>query len=196
MATNRIGLFGGTFNPVHTGHVSLVKSFLGSGKIDELWIIPSPSPPHKTDKNIISFEHRKKMLELALSGIDNVKISDVEERLPLPSYTIQTVQYLKQKFPDDIFFLCMGEDSLAEFNSWYKPDKIAKECRLLVAERPGREHTGENRFVQEAQFIEHEPVDVSSTELRSVLNNGKTQINEKVPKAVLEYIEQNNLYQD
>ena len=101
----RIGLFGGTFDPVHNGHISIVRSFLQSGYIDELWILLTPVPPHKLNKEHVSYEHRKEMLHLAFQDIDRVRISTIEQTLPKPSYTVQTVTHLAQKYPEDEFLL-------------------------------------------------------------------------------------------
>ena len=196
MSTEHIGLFGGTFDPVHIGHLSLAESFLNNEVLDELWIIPSPNPPHKTEKQITAYEHRYRMLELAFADQERVNISDVEQRLPQPTYTVQTIQYLKQKYPQVQWYLCIGEDSLADFESWYKPDKIAEQCKLLVAERPGTKDQIDNRFVKVARYIEHKPVDVSSSDLRKKLAaNGKPS-DMLIPQPVMEYIEENNLYKE
>ncbi|MFH5833889.1 nicotinate (nicotinamide) nucleotide adenylyltransferase [Halalkalibaculum sp. DA3122] len=194
---DRIGLFGGTFDPVHAGHVAIVESFLESGLIDELWVIPAPTPPHKTDQHITSFEHRKRMLEQAFDHIKGVRITDIEERLPQPSYTIHTIQYLKQKYPEKKFYLCIGEDSLADFSSWYKPEKIVQICDLLVAERPdSNSRDQQNNFLENARFVKHTPVDISSTELRERLKEDGKSLEKDLPPDVLSYIRDNDLYND
>ncbi len=194
---SRIGLFGGTFDPVHSGHVALVNSFLKSGLIDELWILPSPDPPHKTDKNITPFEHRKKMLDLLFENADQVLINDIEQKLPLPSYTIQTIQYLKQKYPEHQFYLCIGGDSIANFDSWYKADRIAEECDILVAERPDSgTDTTDNRFLQRATFVEHTPVKVSASSLRTRLAENSDKPTDDIPSEVMAYIREQGLYSD
>ncbi|MDR8391574.1 nicotinate (nicotinamide) nucleotide adenylyltransferase [Aliifodinibius sp. S!AR15-10] len=195
--STRVGIFGGTFDPVHNGHISIVRSFIKSGLIDEMWILPSPSPPHKTDKEITSFDHRKKMLELVFSNDENIKISDIEEKLPLPSYTIHTLQYLKQKYPDNKFYLCIGGDSLADFKNWYRAEKIAGQTDLLVAERPeadGRDVS--EKFLQNTQFVEHTPVNISATEVRKELQKNGEGLQDQVPPEVLQYIRDNGLYKN
>lgn len=190
----RIGIFGGTFDPVHNGHVVVARSFLHSGYIDELWIIPSPDPPHKKKKNLTAFEKRERMLAAAFSGFENVEISDVEEGLAHPSFTIRTIKYLKQQYPDKIFYLCIGEDSLSEFESWHKPDLILEECELLVASRPGFDRKDvKDEILRKAHFVEHDPVRVSSTELRRRLSEGKDVENE-IPASVLQIIRNEGLY--
>ena len=90
----RIGLYGGTFDPVHLGHISLVRSFLNSGHIDLIWILLAPNPPHKEHSNITEYSHRKSMLQLAFSSFKNIEILDIETELPKPSFSYQTIEYL------------------------------------------------------------------------------------------------------
>lgn len=196
MAT-RIGLLGGTFDPVHRGHISIVKSFLNSGMVDEIWILPAPSPPHKLSDDITGYPHRKKMLELAFRDIDNVIVNDIEQKLTLPSYTIQTIRFLKQKHPEKTFYLCIGEDSLANFDTWHKAEQIVQECDLLVAERPGSNHADvDKQFLEKAHFVEHSPVEISGTQLRENILNRRNGVEEYIPSQVLSYIREHRLYQN
>ncbi|MDX1638400.1 MAG: nicotinate (nicotinamide) nucleotide adenylyltransferase [Balneolaceae bacterium] len=191
----RVGLFGGTFDPVHKGHVSIVGSFLISGRIDELWVLPSPCPPHKDNSEITSYKHRRNMLELAFEQFDGVEICDVEKNLPQPAYTIRTIRYLKKKYPETIFYLCIGEDSLEEFHTWHKPDEIIEECELLVAGRPGStKKNAEQTYVDQATFVNHEPVDISSTKLRAMIAGAGHRYQSWIPQRVQEYIIKHGLY--
>lgn len=190
----RIGLFGGTFDPVHKGHQSIAKAFLQSGFIDELWILLTPYPPHKLDDEQASFQLRFEMLKAAFKNMPDVEISTVENTLPKPSYSIQTIRYLKSKHPDYIFLYCMGEDSLAGFNSWRHYEEILKECELLVAQRPGETHKHvEEKILNRAKFVDHSPLDISSTEIRESLQHGK-QVENVLPEEVLKIIEKEQLY--
>ncbi|MDZ7693430.1 MAG: nicotinate (nicotinamide) nucleotide adenylyltransferase [Balneolaceae bacterium] len=192
----KIGLFGGTFDPVHNGHVAIVNSFLDSGFIDELWIIPAPSPPHKSTDSITGYEHRKRMLELVFKNRDQIHINDIEQKLTLPSYTIQTIRFLKQKYTNSTFFLCIGEDSLASFDTWYKPDQIVEQCTLLVARRPGSNSKDvPKKYLDNARFVDHEPVDLSASELREQLQATPEKAEEKIPAEAMAYIKEHHLYQ-
>src|SRR5690554_3641750 len=111
MPANRIGLLGGTFNPVHNGHIAIAKAFLGSGEIDKLWVLLTSFPPHKKGDEFVSYELRHKMLKAAFSGLNNISVSTIEQTLPKPNYTIHTVRHLKEKYPEFSFLFCMGEDS-------------------------------------------------------------------------------------
>ena len=190
----RIGLFGGSFDPVHNGHIEAVNSFLESGLIDEIWILLTPAPPHKPDQKKTDFEHRYNMLRLAFQESENIKISEIEKDLPKPSYTLQTIQHLKTKNPDHTFFLCLGEDSLQYFHKWHKYHDILEECTLLVVDRPGSDHGDVDSYILEKSiFVDHKPMNISSTEIRRGPNSATIM---KLPDDVLNYIQKNNLYTD
>ncbi|WP_103663869.1 nicotinate (nicotinamide) nucleotide adenylyltransferase [Gracilimonas amylolytica] len=191
----RIGLFGGTFDPVHNGHISIVRSFLKSGYIDKLWILLTPVPPHKLNKEHVSYDHRKEMLRLAFQDVEHVSISTIEQTLPKPSYMVQTVTHLAQKYPEDEFSLCIGEDSMAQFHTWKDYRKLLEHCQLLVAERPDTDHSEVgSEIMEKVQFIPHDPVEASSTEIRELLNSGNDpQL--LLPDRVYSYIKEHKLYQ-
>lgn len=191
---DRIGLLGGTFDPVHNGHLAIARSFLASTYIDRLWVVPSPDPPHKKRRELTPFRHRIKMLEQAFAGFDHVRVSDVEARLPAPSYTVRTLEYLQDRYPGHTFYLCIGSDTLSELDSWYRPDEIIRRVELLVAERPGMEpEPAGKEILDRAHFIDHEPLDISSTDLRERLMKRKG-LEKLIPPSVLHYIEQEQLY--
>ncbi|WP_069131786.1 nicotinate (nicotinamide) nucleotide adenylyltransferase [Rhodohalobacter halophilus] len=188
----RIGLFGGSFDPVHNGHVEAVKSFLNSGFIDEVWILLTPDPPHKSGQVLNRFEHRLEMLKLAFRSLNRVKISQIETELPKPSYTLRTIEHLKNRYPDHLFYLCLGEDSLQTFHQWYKYREIIGECSLIVVDRPGADHSEvAPEILEETIFVEHQPQDISSTEIRS---KPGSRVKRKLPADVQAYIQKNNLY--
>lgn len=194
MSRTRIGIFGGTFNPVHNGHVAIAESFLRSDKIDKLWVLLTSFPPHKQSSKFVSYEIRLEMLESAFSDAKNVSISTVEQELPKPNYTIDTVRHLKSKFPEFQFLYCMGEDSLSEFHTWMNYRDLIKQCELLVAKRPGHSHQEvDSEILEQTHFVEHIPVNISSTEIRKKLKQGKN-ISEEVPEKVLDIIMKEGLY--
>ncbi len=189
----RTGIFGGSFDPVHVGHLSIAKSFLNSRLIDQLLILPAPEPPHKSNKSQVSFDHRLNMLQLAFSGWENVKVSDLEQKLPRPSYTLQTILHLKENRPGDVFFLCIGQDNLVSFHKWWEYEKILEEVPLLVAERPGTENQDvDSAILERTIMVDHAEIDLSSTELRNSSNFRK--IEDKVPGSVASYIRDHDLY--
>lgn len=189
---NRIGIFGGSFDPVHKGHVSVIKSFLKSNLMDSIRVMLTPYPPHKKSGSLASYRHRLNMLEIAVNGLNNVKISDLETRLSQPSYTLQTIDYLKENEPDSLFFLCIGEDSIVNFSEWYRFEEILEKVTLVVAERPGFDKRDVSAgILEQTIFVEHTPIDISSTDIRK----GEAGKSEKVvPKEVEMYIQKHSLY--
>jgi|AntAceMinimDraft_1070359.scaffolds.fasta_scaffold04756_8 nicotinate-nucleotide adenylyltransferase len=167
-----VGIFGGTFDPPHLGHLSLIQSFLDFPKIDELWVIPALESPHKVGEVSSSFDHRYQMCKVAFSGIENLFLKDIEASFPKPSYTFRTLQYLKEHHSACEFVLCLGLDSLYSFNRWVKWEAIINENKLIVAERKGilRKEV-EKKIVTSTEFIEaHKAVDFSSSEIRLYIN--------------------------
>lgn len=189
-----VGLLGGSFDPVHNGHLAIAKSFLESKFITHLWILPAPDPPHKTGQMLCDFQSRCKMLQSAFRHLNNVEIKDIENRLSRPSYTIQTLEYVKDQYPDYNIYLCMGEDSVADFKQWKNWEKILKFCELLVARRPSDQSLNLDPDVAgKTHFIDHQPVDISSTDIRKCIAEGKD-ISGLVPEQVEKIIKKANLY--
>ena len=197
MRKKRVGIFGGTFDPVHAGHVALAQSFLDSGLIDSLLVTLTPDAPHKQGQDKTSFDDRLAMLSLAFGEIDNAEVSTLERKLPSPSYTLQTLEYLQNSYPDTVFYLCMGEDSLVQFHKWYKYKEILKRTDLIVAERPGYNRDSvSDEILESAIIVDHEPVKASSTDVRQGLQEGLygTDKETEVPESVQKYIDEKELY--
>lgn len=189
-----IGVFGGTFDPVHNGHISIAKSFLASEYIDELWVLLSPYPPHKEQQEVASYHHRLKMLKAVFDPVKNVIVSDLELRLPEPSYSVQTLSYLTGTYPDYQFYLCVGKDSIYSFTSWHRWQDILDYCELLVADRPISSRKDlPKKLTDRTHFINHDPLAVSSTEVRDKIKQGVSIAN-LVPPPVLQIIEKENIY--
>lgn len=196
MMTGRIGIFGGVFDPVHMGHLSIARSFLESNVVQELIVLPSPVPPHKDTSGITSIRHRMEMLELAFQGMDNITLSDLETTLPSPSYSLQTISHLQDNYPEVLFYLCIGQDSLSNFTSWYQYKSILDRVTLLVAERPGYEKGKiPEELLEKSIFVNHKSVKISSTQIRKQTGYN-INIEGELPDSVLDYIENHNLYRD
>ncbi|MFV1885026.1 MAG: nicotinate (nicotinamide) nucleotide adenylyltransferase [Balneola sp.] len=191
----RIGLFGGTFDPVHNGHLSIAKSFLKSGKIDQLWVLLTPFPPHKEDENHASYATRLNMLKVAFEEIEHVSILTIENELPKPSYSYNTVRYLiETNDPGYHFYFCIGEDNLAKFHTWKFHEKILDQVRLLVANRPGSDYSQvKNYILEKTTFVNHEPLDISSSEIKDKIHDSE-ELKKMIPWKVLGIIEQEALY--
>ncbi|MEO1023506.1 MAG: nicotinate (nicotinamide) nucleotide adenylyltransferase [Bacteroidota bacterium] len=190
----RIGLLGGTFDPVHLGHIAIARSFMLSGIIDELWVLLTPYPPHKLNAQRVPYTLRLQMLAVAFKPYEAVTVSTIENDLPKPSYTVNTIRHFKSKYKDHEYYFCMGEDSLAHFHTWKYYKRILSEARLLVASRPGiNRKKVEKNILRRAIFVDHNPLAVSSSGIRQMINEGKN-ITDCVPEAVHEIIVANNLY--
>lgn len=185
----RVGIFGGSFDPVHKGHVAIARSFLESRLVDQLLILPAAVAPHKKDAEQTPFHHRFEMLKQAFSKTDRVKISDLEAALPEPSYTLQTLRYLKDHYPGTVFFLCLGEDSLQAFSTWHRYKDILEWVPLLAARRPGFDSAeADPEILERTIFIDHKPIDISSTGIRNRVNE------QLLPREVVNYIRKHKLY--
>ncbi len=189
------GLFFGTFNPVHRGHEAMVSSFMASEQIDDLWIILTPTPPHKHISTIAPFSDRWNMLELVFANRKGLFLSDIELRLPSPHYTIRTLNFLSNSYPDKSFYLCIGGDTLQSLSTWYEFEKIPHKTSLLVAERPGVPLTRPDELKSfSIHFCEHKKVDVSSSGIRKELSAGRDPGPDLLHPSVLEYIHRHGLY--
>lgn len=193
----QVGLFGGSFDPVHQAHVEVVKSCLQSAHCDEIWVLPSRVSPFKQGKHATTFKHRYHMAKLAFEGMERVKISDAELHLDPPSYTLKTLHHLRQRFPETRWNLCIGSDNLASFEHWYGYREILEIAELLVAVRPGYDVSKETgniaeQILEHTHFVEHQPHRLSSTELRQQLGQDKTAVS--IPAPVLRYINLQGLY--
>lgn len=192
----QIGLMGGTFDPVHNGHLSIARSFVECDLIDELWILLTPEPPHKKTDVLTDFSSRYQMLQKAFDDMDQVVISDVENDLPQPAYTLNTIRHLKSTYPPHTFYLCIGEDSLRDFHTWHQYKEIVNETDLIVAKRPGIEiDTVDTQILGCTHFVDHQPVDISSTEIRDRVAEGRP-IVDLVPKQVEAFIRTKGLYRE
>ena len=188
----RVGILGGSFDPVHKGHLRIAKSFLKSGLIEKLLVIPAPAPPHKDDIRV-GFKHRYEMLKLAFQDWSGVEVSDLEEKLPAPSYSIQTIEYLQLEHPNTLFYLCLGEDSLIHFHTWFRYKDIVERVTLLVAERPHFDSSIiDKELLEKTIFVDHKPINLSSTEIRKSTDNQNG--TKSIPESVLEYMHIHKLY--
>jgi nicotinate-nucleotide adenylyltransferase len=186
-----IGLFGGSFDPVHLGHVKLARAAIEQFSLFRLYVIPAFQPPHKPT-TVASFDHRMAMTDLAFSGWPEIEVSDLERRRGGISFTIDTVKELRGLHPDAELYLLVGSDTSEDLPQWKNPRQLAQLARLLVARRPG--HPVDVQPFWRYEEIDMKPVDTSATEIRQAVRRGRS-IEACVPKEVAEYIRQNRLYQ-
>lgn len=189
MSIRQIGIFGGTFNPIHRGHLSLARQLVESGVVDEVWLTLSPANPLKADRPGASDFDRCEMLEAACRGIKSVKPCFIEFALPRPSYTIATLRALSETHSECSFRLIIGADNWQIFDKWHKPDEIIGQFGVIIYPRPGCVITGP--LPQNVTYLPDLPeLNISSTQIR---NNLPESLN-LVEPAVAKIIEQKNLY--
>lgn len=198
----RVGIFGGTFDPVHVGHLILAEQCRDRAGLDEVWFLPSYQPPHKAPAGVSRFEHRADMLELATAGHPHFRVDRIERELPPPSYTAETLAELRRRHPDHDFHLMLGADSLPDLPAWYQPERVVGQAGLVVVPRPGSEVWTADRLAAalglEASAVRLQAVDgpligIASRDLRRAVADGRS-VRYQVPRAVEEYIRERKLY--
>ena len=199
----RIGILGGTFDPIHFGHLILAEEAKELCNLDEVWFMPAKTPPHKLGKKISEFSIRKFMIELAIQGHGGLYCSDFENTLEGNSYTFNTLEKLQSKYIDDEFYFIMGADSFYEIETWKNPDIILKIVKLIVASRDYSnenltlknhfEHLKSKYEIKGIYFLDTMDIDISSTQIRELAGGGES-ITKYVPESVCRYIEENKIY--
>ena len=187
----KIGLYFGSFNPVHTGHLIIANHLLNTTPLQQVWLIVSPHNPLKKSSSLLNEYHRLHLVQSAIEGEKNLKASNVEFHLPKPSYTIDTLTYLKEKFPEHSFAVIMGSDSFYNIHKWKNYEVLLKEYELYIYQRTGfevRENTRSNIKLLNAPLLE-----ISSTHIRELIKKNKS-IRYLVPDIIKEEIERNNYY--
>ncbi|MBQ6278342.1 MAG: nicotinate-nucleotide adenylyltransferase [Muribaculaceae bacterium] len=189
----RIGIFGGSFNPIHVGHALIASYIVENSDIDTLWLMVSPQNPLKENSSLASDYHRLRMTELVSRRIENVITSAFEFDLPKPSYTIDTLNALQAKFPDDEFCLVIGADNWCVFDRWKAGEEIITKHRVLIYPRRGYDIVIPEKYSDRVSVVEAPLIEVSSTQVRERLSQLKS-VSFYVPEAVERYIIENNLY--
>lgn len=206
-----IGVLGGTFDPIHLGHLHLAKTILHQTYLQQITFVPCYQSPHR-DKPQVRPKDRLAMIKLAIDDHPFLEISPYELKKPRASYTITTLKYIQKKLPED-FAICliMGEDAFSHFTFWYKWQEILQMCNIIVATRPGVDISCKNipkNFPATVVshhtklhdspsgliwFTDIQPLDISATTIRHFIKTGK-EVTAFLPKSVWHYIEKNNLY--
>lgn len=189
-----VGLFFGSFNPIHIGHLIIAQAVLENAAVEEIWFVVSPQNPFKQNKNLLHEFDRYDMVRQAVENNDRFKVSDVEFSMPKPSYTIDTLVYLKEKHPGYDFKLIIGGDNLLIFPKWKNSDKIISEFGLIVYPRPGASNDSRLLKHQNIQSIEAPLLNISATFVRRCIRENKS-IRYLVPEKAAQFIYDRKLYQ-
>lgn len=199
----KIGIMGGTFDPIHNGHLMLGKTAYDQFKLDEIWFMPNGNPPHKKQESIESdAEHRLKMTALAIEDIRNFKLQDYEVKRVNVSCSWETMKHFKEQYPDDEFYFIIGADSLFSIETWVHPDRLFPNCVILAAYRDDIDTAEEmntqiayigKKYNADIRLLRSPLMQVSSSKLRQMIEEGKN-ITGLVPPKVESYIIKEGLY--
>ena len=196
---NAVGILGGTFNPVHNGHIAVAEAAAGEFNLQKVIFLPNGNPPHKQDSSIVSAKHRYNMISLAISDNPLLDISDYEIKRTEPSYTIDTQRALKKIYNCDLYFI-IGADSLYTLHQWKSYDLLIKECSFIVADRncdEGSDIETACRALRDKgcdiRTLRMDCVDVTSTQVRHMISHG-IDVDNYIPDSVVRYICENALY--
>ncbi len=196
----RIGIFGGSFDPLHYGHLIIGEYAIESLHLDLVLFAPVLHPPHKPSGGRVSIEHRMAMLNAAIHDNERFLLSRVDVDRPGPHYTVDTIRIIHEQYPNSEIYFLMGTDSLLSFASWYQPQQIIQQCRLAVMRRPTTQpitltlHEDVLPGLQNSiDIIEAPAIGISSTRIVERIRNGQT-IRYLIPEAVRIYIQEHDLY--
>lgn len=188
----KVGLYFGSFNPIHFGHLIIAQAVLERADLDEIWFIVSPQNPLKKNRSLLHEFDRYDMVDGAIEDNDRFKVSDVEFDMPRPSYTIDTLSYLREKHQKHLFKLIIGGDNLSIFPKWKNSKKIVSDFGLIVYPRPGS-NTPQQFDQPNIEFIEAPLLDISATYIRKCIKESWS-IKYLVPEKTSEYIYSKKLY--
>ena len=198
----RVGVFGGTFDPVHFGHLILAEQCREQGRLEEVLFVPAPRPPHKPQP-IARFDQRVEMLALALAGNPTFRIDEIEKDRDGPSYTVDTLAELRRRRPGDDFWLLVGGDTIRDLHVWYEPRRLLEMAGLLVMARPGspipdRDELGARVGLPAGavrlKLVDAPQIDIASRDLRRRAAEGRS-LRYLLPRAVECYVHDRRLYQ-
>ncbi len=199
----RIGIFGGTFDPVHMAHLLLAEQCREQCALDQIWFVPAGNPPHKEGIEITSGKLRQEMLEFAIAGNSAFVVKDLELNREGPSYTVDTIRQLKESQPGDEFFLIVGADSVRDLPTWREPESILNLVTLIGVNRPDISLPDLTEFTQKSgktpiskiRWVTIPGTDISSTDIRLRIHENRS-VRYMTPRAVEVYIHNNRLYLD
>ncbi|UZT96812.1 nicotinate (nicotinamide) nucleotide adenylyltransferase [Chryseobacterium fluminis] len=191
----KTGLFFGSFNPIHIGHLILANYILENSDMEELWFVVSPQNPFKDKKSLLKDHNRLDMVQLAVKNYPQMRASNAEFALPQPSYTIDTLTYLHEKYPDYSFSLIMGEDNLEGLHRWKNSDTLIKNHHIIVYPRIFEGKKTDSEYLQHdhISLVKAPVIELSATEIRNMIKEGKN-VRPMLPPEVFEYLDGSSFY--
>lgn len=187
----KIGLYFGSFNPIHTGHLIIANHILNETDLKKIWFVVSPQNPFKHSSTLLNEYDRLHLVQKAIENDDRLKASEIEFSLPKPSYTSHTLSYLSEKYPANKFTLIMGSDSFQNIDKWKNPETILNNYPIIIYSRPGFEMN--NNSVNNLTIMNAPLLEISATHIRRAVQQGKS-IKYLVPEIVNEEIERSGFY--
>ena len=178
----KTGIFGGSFNPIHVGHIALARQLLKCAGLHEVWFVVSPQNPWKSEQELLDDESRLNMVRIALRDEENLLASDYEFHLQRPSFMLNTLRHLSEDYPEREFVLLIGGDNWAQFDKWYGYQEILSNYSIVVYPRRG-EHVEEKELPENVSVVDTPLLDISSTEIRNRILQGQS-IHDLVPKSI------------
>lgn len=199
----KIGVFGGTFDPIHLGHLIIAEQCREQANLDQVRFVPSARPPHKSEKEISAFERRSDMLQLAIAGHPAFRVDELEKDRPGPSFTADTLAELHRSYPGAELYLMIGSDCLPDLPGWHDPVRIVKQASILVTARPGWDVWSPEQLRTAIKLPDDVPlhmqvlsiplIDIASRDLRRRVSEGRS-IRYFVPSAVTAYVADKGMY--
>jgi nicotinate-nucleotide adenylyltransferase len=189
----KTGLYFGSFNPIHIGHLAIANFMIEFTDLKQLWFVVSPQNPLKEKRSLLKDYHRLEMVRLAVEDDDRFRASDIEFKLPIPSYTINTLAYLEEKNPGREFQLVMGADGLRTFHKWKHADLIVKKYHRLIYPRPG-ENLDASSVFPNATLVKAPLMEISSSFIRKAIREGKD-VRHLVPTKAYQYMREMHFYE-
>lgn len=188
----KIGLYFGTFNPIHSGHLIIANTILQQTDLKKIWFVVSPQNPLKEKSDLLNHRHRLEMVNLAIEGNENFSACDVEFRLPVPSFTIDTLGFLRKKFPQHEFSIIMGSDNLEGIHLWKNYEELIADYKFFVYRR-GKFDEAKWKSKSNIHILDVPLLNISSTHIRNLLKEKKS-AQYLLPDAVWKFVSETNLY--
>lgn len=186
-----VGLYFGSFNPIHIGHLIIASYAKHTTELEQVWLVPSPQNPLKPSASLLNEYHRLHLVQVAIANDTNLRVIDIEFHLPRPSYTVDTLAYLQEKYPHHKFSIIMGSDSFSNITHWKNYETLLTNHKIFVYNRPGFEISDYHNAILE--IIDAPLLSISSTQIRAMIRQN-IPIRYLVPEAAATEIEENNYY--